>query len=100
MNIRDTMSVERKEQKALGNIPAWMTTDAYLFFKQKYQYQATTYREQIERICKTAAKYSDNPSEWEAKFFELFWKGWLSPSSPVLANTGTKRGLSVSCSGG
>ena len=25
------------------------------------------------------------------------WKGWLSPSTPVLANTGTTRGLPVSC---
>jgi ribonucleoside-diphosphate reductase alpha chain len=27
------------------------------------------------------------------------WKGWLSPSTPILANTGTNRGLVVSCAG-
>jgi len=27
------------------------------------------------------------------------WNGWLSLSTPVMANTGTNRGLSVSCSG-
>ena len=34
------------------------------------------------------------------KVFQLFWKGWLSPSTPVLANMGTDKGMSVSCSGG
>ena len=29
----------------------------------------------------------------------MLWKGWLSPSTPVLANTGTNRGLTVSCAG-
>ena len=27
------------------------------------------------------------------------WKGWLSPSTPILSNTGTNRGLPVSCAG-
>jgi ribonucleoside-diphosphate reductase alpha chain len=51
-------------------------------------------------IAKSAAAYL--PSEqkkWEDKFFNLLWKGWLSPSTPVMANMGTGRALSVSCSG-
>lgn len=100
MSIRDQLSIERKEQKEKGLVPDWISTDGYGFFKQKYLYEAESYKEQIERICRTAASYSNDPDYWEPRFFELFWKGWLSPSSPVLANTGTTRGLSVSCSGG
>ncbi len=37
--------------------------------------------------------------EWEAKFFNLLWNGWLAASTPVLSNTGTNKGLPVSCSG-
>ena len=38
-------------------------------------------------------------AEWEAKFFRLLWKGWLAASTPVLSNTGTIKGMPVSCSG-
>jgi ribonucleoside-diphosphate reductase alpha chain len=39
------------------------------------------------------------PEEWEPKFFELLWKGWLAGSTPVISNTGTNKGMPVSCSG-
>ena len=100
MSIRDQLSIERRQLKNEGLIPEWMTTDGWGFFKQKYMYEATSYREQIKRIARTAAKYTNDPKEWEAKFFNLFWKGWLSPSTPILSNMGTERALSVSCSGG
>lgn len=77
-----------------------MSTNGWAFFKQKYLYDASSYKEQMERICKTAASHTPNPEYWSPKFFELFWNGWLSASTPVLANTGTNRGMSVSCSGG
>jgi ribonucleoside-diphosphate reductase alpha chain len=33
------------------------------------------------------------------KFFDYIWKGWLCLATPVLANTGTDRGLPISCFG-
>jgi ribonucleoside-diphosphate reductase alpha chain len=33
------------------------------------------------------------------KFFDYMWKGWLCLATPVLANTGTDRGLPISCFG-
>ena len=30
---------------------------------------------------------------WSEVFFDVMWKGDLSPSTPVLSNTGTTRGL-------
>jgi ribonucleoside-diphosphate reductase alpha chain len=33
------------------------------------------------------------------KFFDYIWKGWLCLATPVLSNTGTDRGLPISCFG-
>jgi ribonucleoside-diphosphate reductase alpha chain len=35
----------------------------------------------------------------EDVFFNYIWKGWLCLASPVLSNTGTERGLPISCFG-
>jgi ribonucleoside-diphosphate reductase alpha chain len=34
-----------------------------------------------------------------SKFFDYIWRGWLNLASPVLSNTGTDRGLPISCFG-
>jgi ribonucleoside-diphosphate reductase alpha chain len=34
-----------------------------------------------------------------SKFFDYIWKGWLNLATPVLSNTGTERGLPISCFG-
>lgn len=102
-NIYDDLSKRRKELQEQGLIPDWYSTAGLQMFEEKYQYEAANVREQFQRIANTAAKHlADIGMEEEAReqFFSLLWKGWLSPSTPVLANTGTKRGLPVSCSGG
>ena len=69
-------------------------------FKSKYLYGTDrAVRGQFERIAKTAAKHVPMLKEAEQKFFDMLWNGWLSPSTPVLANMGTDRGMPVSCSG-
>lgn len=101
-DLYEELSKERKEGQEKGEIPLWYNTPGYQLVKEKYLYQATTIREQYERIAKTASKHLQNTKyEKEAfnKFYDLLWKGWLSPSTPVLANMGTNRGLPVSCSG-
>lgn len=103
-NIYEKLSQRRKKEQAEGLIPEWYSTAGAQLFYEKYEYQTNgrSVRGQFERIAKTAASYLRNTifeQEAETKFFDLFWKGWLSPSTPVLANMGTTRGLSVSCSG-
>lgn len=100
-NIYNKLSEERKRLQEEGLVPEWYTTGGYQLFVEKYEYQTEgrSVRGQFERIAKTAAKHVPMLKEAEAKFFELFWKGWLSPSTPVLANMGTNRGMPVSCSG-
>lgn len=97
--IYDKLSEERKRLQADGNMPEHWSTGGWQLFKNKYLYQAKHPREQYERIAATLAVHTPNPPEWKEKFFDIMWKGWLSPSTPVLANTGTNRGLPVSCAG-
>lgn len=99
------LSNKRKELQDSKYVPEWYTTSGYQMFVDKYEYETeTSVRGQFERIAKTASKHLEKVSlvlarEAEAKFFSLFWSGWLSPSTPVLANMGTNRGMPVSCSG-
>lgn len=101
-SIYDRLSEERKELQEKGLLPEWYTTAGYQLFKDKYLYGTPSVKGQFERIAATAAKHLAHvglEKEAKKKFFDLFWKGWLSPSTPVLANMGTDRGLPVSCSG-
>ena len=96
-SVYERLSDERKKLQAQDLAPAFWSTGGYQMFKEKYQYQAANPREQYERIARTLAVHTPDPQKWFTKFFDIMWKGWLSPSTPVLANTGTTRGLPVSC---
>lgn len=96
------LSNSRKAGQLKDEIPQWYTTAGYQLISDKYLYKVDTVRQQYERIAKTASKHligTKYEKDAESKFFGLFWKGWLSPSTPVLANMGTDRGMPVSCSG-
>lgn len=96
------LSEQRKQEQAEGGYPEWYSTGGYQMFKEKYLYGAKNFREQAQRIADTAAKHLLDPKlveEYSKRFFNMLWKGWLSPSTPVLANMGTNRGMPVSCSG-
>lgn len=98
-SIYERLSDERKKLQEQDLAPAFWTTGGYQLFKEKYLYQAANPREQYERIARTLAVHTPDPQKWFTKFFDIMWKGWLSPSTPILANTGTTRGLPVSCAG-
>ena len=102
-NIYKELSEERKRLQNEGLVPEWYSTGGFQLFTEKYEYNTDrSVRGQFERIASTAAKHLVNTKfkvEAEQKFFEMLWNGWLSPSTPVLANMGTNRGMPVSCSG-
>lgn len=102
-NLYTLLSEERKKLQVEDLVPQWYSTGGYQMFKEKYEFDTNgrSVRGQFERIARTAAKhYTPDPELAYTKFFELLWNGWLSPSTPVLANMGTNRGLPISCSGG
>ena len=98
------LSRERKELQTQGLLPDWFITGGYQLFKDRYEFdtQGESFKGQITRIASRAASHlahigkEDEAFEW---FYNLLWNGWLSASTPVLANTGTDRGLPVSCAG-
>lgn len=99
--IWDELSAERKSLQTAGHLPDWYTSQAWQMFKKSYSVageQAVLGRHRT--IAKTLARHlGKHAAEYEEKFFNEMWNGILSPASPALANTGTKRGMVVSCSG-
>ena len=97
----EQLSHERKSLQAIGHLPDWYTTQAWQMFKKSYAVQGEdALLGRHRRIAKTLAKHMiGREAEWEEKFFNEMWNGILSPASPALANTGTNRGMMVSCSG-
>jgi len=57
-----------------------------------------TPKDAYNRVATTVARRLYKP-ELAEKFFEYIWQGWLCLASPVLSNTGTDRGLPISCFG-
>ena len=92
-------SEERKRLQAEGEIPEWFTTQGWVFFKRKYAYKGETIKGAFNRIASTLSKYYPDPAKAHRKFFDLMWSGKLAPSTPVYCNTGTGRGMSISCAG-
>ena len=97
----EKLSQERKSLQAIGHLPDWYSTQAWQMFKKSYAVpgeEALLGRHRA--IAKTLAKHMiGREAEWEEKFFNEMWNGILSPASPALANTGTDRGMMVSCPG-
>lgn len=99
MNEFEKLSQQRKELQAAGEVPEWMTTQGYIMFVRKYAYNNETVKGAFHRIASTLAKHYPEEQLAYGKFFNLLWKGYLSPSTPIYCNTGTDRGLTVSCAG-
>jgi len=79
--------------------PSWGDTDVYKkTISGGYLINGESPRDAYMRVAKTVAKRLYKP-ELAEKFFEYIWKGWLCLASPVLSNTGSDRGLPISCFG-
>ena len=79
--------------------PVWGDTDVYKkTISGGYLINGESPRDAYMRVAKTVARRLYKP-ELAEKFFEYIWKGWLCLASPVLSNTGSDRGLPISCFG-
>ncbi len=88
-----------KEWKKGIDYPEWGDTEVYKkTIAGGYLYNGENPKEAYERVCNTIAKRLGRP-EMAETFFEYIWQGWLCLASPVLSNTGTDRGLPISCFG-
>ena len=79
--------------------PEWADAEVYKKTIQGgYLYNGETPKQAYRRVASTVARRLQKP-EMEETFFNYIWKGWLCLASPVLSNTGTERGLPISCFG-
>ena len=81
------------------DFPTWANTEIYVkTISRGYLLEGETPKDAYWRVATTTAKRLQKP-EMASKFFDYIWKGWLNLASPVLSNTGTERGLPISCFG-
>ena len=91
-------------EKELGwergvDYPEWGHTDVYLnTISRGYCLPGETPKDAYWRVATTVANRLKKP-EMAEKFMKYIWKGWLNLASPVLSNTGSERGLPISCFG-
>ena len=79
--------------------PAWGDTEVYKkTITGGYLLNGETPKDAYWRVASTVARRLYKP-ELSETFFNYIWKGWLNLASPVLSNTGTDRGLPISCFG-
>lgn len=110
----DSYSQLRKKLQEHGEIPKWFTTGGTQLFFEKYSWNGETVKARYKAIAKALAKHAPKtyPSwwnvdtytagkTWEEVFFDVLWDGYVSCSTPLLANSGLpERGSTVSCAGG
>ena len=98
MNIADKIAEELGWEKEV-DYPAWGHTEVYLKTISKgYVLAGEKPKDAYWRVCTAVARRLDKP-QLASKFFDYIWRGWLNLATPVLSNTGTDRGLPISCFG-
>ena len=81
------------------DFPTWANTEIYVKTISKgYLLSGEKPKDAYWRVATAVARRLDKP-QMASKFFDYIWKGWLNLASPVLSNTGTDRGLPISCFG-
>ena len=87
------------EWKKGVDYPSWGDTEVYKkTISGGYLHMGESPRDAYKRVATTVARRLYKP-ELADTFFDYIWKGWLCLASPVLSNTGTDRGLPISCFG-
>ena len=81
------------------DFPSWANTEIYVKTISKgYLLEGEKPKDAYWRVATRVAQRLDKP-QLATKFFDYIWKGWLNLATPVLSNTGTDRGLPISCFG-
>jgi ribonucleoside-diphosphate reductase alpha chain len=81
------------------DFPEWGNTEIYVKTISKgYLLPGEKPKDAYWRVATKVAQRLNKP-QMASKFFDYIWKGWLNLATPVLSNTGTDRGLPISCFG-
>ena len=88
-----------KDWKKGIDYPNWGDTEVYkTTIGGGYLIKGETPSGAYHRVCDSVARRLERP-EMAKVFYDYIWNGWLCLASPVLSNTGTDRGLPISCFG-
>jgi len=93
-----TLQVDYSQWEKGKDYPEWMNEVSLATISKGYLLPYETPKTAYKRVAERIARRLDKP-ELATKFFRYMWKGWLNLASPVLSNTGTDRGLPISCFG-
>lgn len=85
------------ELKKEGEAPEFLQEEGYKTLCGGYLLPDETPKKMYRRVARAAASYYTDSVYWEKRFFDVLWKNWLCPATPVLSNMGTNRGLPISC---
>jgi ribonucleoside-diphosphate reductase alpha chain len=80
------------------DFPEYMDDVALSTISKGYLLPGETPRKAYRRVANAVAERLNRP-DLANKFFKYIWNGWIGLASPVLSNTGTNRGLPISCFG-
>ena len=92
------MGIDYSTWKPGVDYPEWMNEVSLATISKGYLLPDETPKKAYKRVADAVAKRLDRP-DLANKFYKYMWKGWLNLASPVLSNTGTDRGLPISCFG-
>jgi ribonucleoside-diphosphate reductase alpha chain len=80
------------------DFPEYMDEVALSTISKGYLLPGETPKKAYRRVAHAVAQRLNRP-DLENKFFKYIWNGWIGLASPVISNTGTDRGLPISCFG-
>ena len=96
--MENSIFVDYSQWVAGKDYPEWMTEISLATVSKGYMLPGETPKKAYKRVADTVAMRLGRP-DLSSKFQKYMWKGWLNLASPVLSNTGTDRGLPISCFG-
>ena len=93
-----TLQVDYSQWEKGKDYPEWMNEVSLATISKGYLLANETPKLAFRRVANRISQRLDRP-DLANKFYRYMWKGWLNLASPVLSNTGTDRGLPISCFG-
>lgn len=96
--MNNAVYVDTSSWEVEKDYPSWMNEVSLATISKGYLLPGETPRKAYKRVSESVANRLKRP-DLANKFFKYMWKGWLNLASPVLSNTGTERGLPISCFG-
>jgi ribonucleoside-diphosphate reductase alpha chain len=94
----NNLIADYKQWEKGKDYPEHMDEVALSTISKGYLLPGETPRKAYKRVANAVAERQNRP-DLANKYFKIIWNGWLGLASPVLSNTGTDRGLPISCFG-